>query len=70
MDKVPVTHATITFDPPLPCGSIDGDRVCGKPATAATADRWGPNQWIMLPLCKDCVAELAKNYNVAGSMEG
>jgi hypothetical protein len=53
---------TIRFDPPLPCATIDGDRRCGKDATAATLYPTGGGMYIMQPICRDCVAGLAKVY--------
>lgn len=53
--------------PPLPCGALgpDGRQRCGTMASVATADAMGGGQYIMLPLCKRCVAALAQIYGVA-----
>jgi hypothetical protein len=51
---------TITFDPPLPCSTWLFGRLCGKPATVATIYPTGGSMYIMQPICKDCVAGLAK----------
>ncbi len=63
---------TITFNPPLTCSTYD----CGKPSTVATVEAAPPQLgefmeyppvgpiYIFMPLCRDCVAKMAKNYGV------
>jgi len=53
---------SITFSPAVPCSSVHGDRLCGKPSTVATLYPSGGGQYLMQPFCKACVAALLATY--------
>lgn len=67
-----MNSTTITFDPPLPCsvlpgppsgaGGAGGETQCGKPATAATLYPMGGGQFILQPICRECVAAIRWLY--------
>jgi len=52
------------FEPAVPCATWDGEKLCEKPATVASGWRTGRGEWILLPMCKDCVTATAKVYGV------
>jgi hypothetical protein len=52
---------TITFSPPLPCATIQGDKTCGKLATVGQLYPVGSG-YLMQPFCAECVAALARIY--------
>lgn len=63
MSDIPTT---ITFAPPLPCCTVQGDRICGKPATTGTLHPWGSaGIYIVQPFCEDCVRALVRVYGIA-----
>jgi hypothetical protein len=53
---------TISFKPAVPCSTIDGDRLCGRPANAGPIYPFSGGQWIMQPICRECTAALVKMY--------
>jgi len=55
----------IRLDPPLPCGTGDGQTVCGRPATLGLLDRdpERPGRWVLTPICKVCTAAMAALYD-------
>jgi hypothetical protein len=60
---------TLRIDPPLPCGAWkpapgDLERRCGQPASVAQADPMPGGSYLILPLCRDCVAATARNYGL------
>jgi hypothetical protein len=59
-----VTTTTITFSPALPCSTIsaDGAALCGKDATVGTLYPMGGGQYILQPICRECVAAMQRNY--------
>jgi hypothetical protein len=54
---------TISFEPPLPCRTTNGDSYCGKPATVGIAYD-GPGGFRLMPVCRDCTLAVAKLYKV------
>lgn len=59
----------IKFSPPLPCIVQRHGAQCGRPATVATVERFGPTSWIIVPMCRECVAEMAASYGIDGEGE-
>lgn len=59
-----MTPPTITFDPPLPCSALgaDGKTPCAKSATVATLYPLGGGQYILQPICLECVQAMQRNY--------
>lgn len=60
---------TLRIDPPLPCGTLtptdhDPRRRCGQLARVAQADQLGGGDWLLMPICRDCVAAMARTYGV------
>ena len=53
---------SIGFTPALPCATIQGDRMCGKPATAGTLYPLTGGLWLLQPFCRDCTAALLWVY--------
>lgn len=64
MNEPQVTTTTTTFSPPRPCATIQGAGLCGKEATAGFLYPIGGGQYILQPLCKDCVAAMQRNYGL------
>lgn len=57
-----MVDSSLRIDPPLPCASLGGDRLCRKPATIALISSVGEGRYLMQPICRDCVAALANIY--------
>jgi hypothetical protein len=55
------TSVTISFSPPLPCITWQGDRICGKDATVAHITPTGGG-YLMQPICRECTLAMMKNY--------
>lgn len=53
---------TIGFHPALPCSTVQGDGICGQPATAGTLYPTGGGQYLLQPFCRDCTAALMRVY--------
>lgn len=61
---------TLRIDPPLPCATLrptadDPRRRCGNGASVAHAQQLGGGEWLLLPICRSCVAAMARNYDAA-----
>jgi hypothetical protein len=59
----------VRIDPALPCGTVSGDSICGRPATVAHVDPGTNGTWIMLPICKQCTEATARMYGVHPDQE-
>jgi len=59
-----MTPPPITFDPPLPCSALGADGVsrCAKPATVGTLYPTGGGQYLLQPICRDCVQAIRWMY--------
>jgi hypothetical protein len=57
----------VRVDPPLPCCTVgpNGKDICGKPAKAGWADRFGQG-YLLMPICRDCTAAMARLYGLTG----
>lgn len=65
----------LRIDPSLPCAihkptECDPDRRCGQPATVVQADPLPDGSWLILPMCRACVAATARVYGITGNEEG
>ncbi len=49
-------HAIITIDPPLPCGMVKPDGLCGQPAHKGRVHQVAKSagQWTITPICREC----------------
>jgi hypothetical protein len=67
-----MSGTALRIDPPLPCAARkpaprDPNRRCGQPATIAQADILDDGSWLILPLCRTCVAATARVYGITAS---
>lgn len=53
----------LRFEPALPCCTLNGDSLCGKPATGGIGWYTG-SHWYLQPICADCIAATARLYAV------
>jgi hypothetical protein len=55
--------STIAFTPAQPCGTADGPKVCGKPATVGIL-YLTISGLMFMPVCAECTAAVAKLYQI------
>lgn len=60
----PPAGESIVLTTPVPCGTTDGLAYCCRPATVAIVQSHAGGVLVLLPICRECVHGMARNYGI------